>query len=179
MPTIIGVDCDEVLSETIDELLKTPLFVEKGMKKADITSYNLREIPKLGISLEEASSLFRAFFASEQFWQTPPVSGAKEKLTQRKEQGHQLVVVTGRDTQFKERTIQRVHQHFPALFDDFLFANELTNQVISKSVLCQQRGIQLMIEDRAPTVIELAQHGIPCWILDKPRNQSETFEGIS
>ncbi|MDR3169750.1 MAG: hypothetical protein LBU27_08705 [Candidatus Peribacteria bacterium] len=179
MPTIIGVDCDEVLSETIDELLKTPFFVEKGIQKTDITSYNLRELPKLGISLAEATSLFWALFASEQFWQIQPVKGAKEKLTQRKEEGHQLVVVTGRDTQFKQRTLQWIQQYFPTLFDEVLFANELTNQMIPKSTLCQQRGIQLMIEDRAPTVFELAQHGIPCWIFTKPRNQDETFDGNS
>jgi hypothetical protein len=25
----------------------------------------------------------------------------------------------------------------------------------------------------------LAQHGIPCWIFTKPRNQDETFDGNS
>jgi hypothetical protein len=28
-----------------------------------------------------------------------------------------------------------------------------------------------MIEDRLPTVIELSEHHIPCFLLDKPRNQ--------
>jgi 5'(3')-deoxyribonucleotidase len=44
---IIGVDCDDVLSETMKELLKTPFFTEKKIRWEDITSYNLREIPQL------------------------------------------------------------------------------------------------------------------------------------
>jgi uncharacterized HAD superfamily protein len=88
-----------------------------------------------------------------------------------KTQGHQLVVVTGRATQFEKRTKEWVHQYFPDLFDDFLFTNEMTNQSVPKSEICKQKGIELMIEDRLPTAIELSEHHIPCFLLDKPRNQ--------
>jgi uncharacterized HAD superfamily protein len=100
-----------------------------------------------------------------------PVHGAREQLALRKAQGHQLVVITGRGTHLQEKTIQRVNQYFPDLFDDFLFANEASAQALPKSELCKQRGITLVIEDRSPTVQELADHDIPCFLLDKPRNQ--------
>lgn len=43
----IGIDCDDVLSQTINAILETPFFQEKQIKKSNITSYNLYEIPKL------------------------------------------------------------------------------------------------------------------------------------
>jgi hypothetical protein len=47
MPNVIGIDCDEVLCGTMDRLLQMPFFVEKGITRQDVTSYELRQIPKL------------------------------------------------------------------------------------------------------------------------------------
>ena len=47
MPLCIGVDCDEVLSETLNELLKRSPLKEKNLKRSDITSYNLFEVEKV------------------------------------------------------------------------------------------------------------------------------------
>jgi hypothetical protein len=85
-------------------------------------------------------------------------------------------VITGRGIHIQEKIIQRVNQYFPDLFDDFLFANEASAQALPKYELCKQRGITLVIEDRSPVVKELADHGIPCFLLDKPRNQDYTPE---
>ena len=73
MPKIIGVDCDDVLSETMREILKTPLFIERKMEREDLISYNLWEHPKLCISFEEALRVFFDFFLSEQYWNMQPV----------------------------------------------------------------------------------------------------------
>jgi 5'(3')-deoxyribonucleotidase len=47
MPLCIGVDCDEVLSETIDELLKRSPLREKRIQKSDISSYEIYEVEKV------------------------------------------------------------------------------------------------------------------------------------
>jgi 5'(3')-deoxyribonucleotidase len=47
MSVCIGVDCDEVLSETLKELLKRSPLREKNLKRSDITSYNLFEVDKI------------------------------------------------------------------------------------------------------------------------------------
>lgn len=85
-------------------------------------------------------------------------------------------MVTGRPTQYQERTQQWIDQHFPALFDDFLFANVGTESETTKSELCKQAGIEVVIEDNLGFVAELSQAGIPCFLLDKPRNQDYTPE---
>jgi 5'(3')-deoxyribonucleotidase len=73
MTKIIGIDCDDVLCETIHECLKTSFFTERNIKKADITSYNLRECPNLNITLAEAKKVFFDFFSSEQYRDTQPI----------------------------------------------------------------------------------------------------------
>jgi 5'(3')-deoxyribonucleotidase len=58
MPKIIGIDCDEVLSNTMDQLLQTRYAQERHLQREDITSYNLWEIPKFDLSREEAKDFF-------------------------------------------------------------------------------------------------------------------------
>ena len=47
MPLCIWVDCDEVLSETLNELIKYSPLKEKNLKRSDITSYELYEAEKI------------------------------------------------------------------------------------------------------------------------------------
>lgn len=46
MSICIWVDCDEVLSETVNELIKYPPLKDKNLKRSDITSYDLYEVEK-------------------------------------------------------------------------------------------------------------------------------------
>ena len=66
----IWVDCDEVLSETIDEILKRWVFKWKNIKKTDINSYFLRDVKKLNITKEIGIEQFFWFFASDDFFKT-------------------------------------------------------------------------------------------------------------
>jgi 5'(3')-deoxyribonucleotidase len=86
MSYCIGVDCDEVLCETIDELLKLPKFKNNNITKEDITSYYLRDIEKLNLTKDEGIHLFFSFFDSPEFYNTKPVKHAYETLTKRKKE---------------------------------------------------------------------------------------------
>lgn len=171
MPICIWVDCDEVLSETINELLKLPQLKEKWIKRADITSYELCEVEKVWITLEEAINLFFSFFESPEYWQTQPVSWAYEKLYERKQAWHTLFVVTARNKPYEEQTRKRVEKHFPWIFSDFLFMNIYTENEVPKSQLCKDKWIQLLIDDRAENVHDVNSLWMPWFLLDKPWNQ--------
>ena len=171
MPICIWVDCDEVLSETINQLLKQPILKEKWIKRSDITSYDLYEVAKLWMTLEEAIKLFFSFFESEEYRETQPVSGAYEKLYELKESGHKLYVVTARDKPFEKQTRKRVETHFPWIFSDFLFMSQYTENEIPKSQLCKERWIQLLIDDIVQNIQDVNSLWIPWFLLDKPRNQ--------
>ena len=52
---------------------------------------------------------------------------------------------------------------------------------VPKFQLCKQAGIQLMVEDNLEFSVELSENGIPCFLLNKPRNSqysSEKYPGI-
>lgn len=171
MPLCIWVDCDEVLSETMDELLKYSPLKEKWIKKTDITSYDIYEVKKIWMTLEEAINLFFWFFESPEYFQTQPVSWAYEKLYERKQSWHTLFVVTGRKKPHEEQTRKRVETHFPWIFSDYLFMWQHTENEIPKSQLCKDKWIQLLIDDNTFNIYDMNWVWIPWFLLDKPRNQ--------
>ena len=171
MSICIWVDCDEVLSETIDELLKLSPLKEKWIKKSDIDSYELCEVKKLWMTLEDAISLFFWFFESSEYYKTQPVSWAYEKLYEWKQAGHKLFVVTARKKPHEEQTRKRVETHFPWIFSGYLFMWQHTENEIPKSQLCKDKWIQVLIDDNVWNIQDLNNVWIPWFLLDKPRNQ--------
>ena len=171
MQLCIWVDCDEVLSETMDELLKFPPLKNKSIKKSDITSYDIYEVKKLWMTLEEAVNLFFSFFESPEYYQCQPVSWAYEKLYERKQTWHKLFVVTARKKPHEEQTMKRVETHFPGIFSDYLFMGQYTENEIPKSQLCKEKWIQVLIDDNTFNIQDMNWVWIPWFLLDKPWNQ--------
>jgi hypothetical protein len=171
MSICIWVDCDEVLSETIDELLNQSPLKEKWIKKSDITSYELYEVEKIWLTKQEAIQIFFSFFESPEYYKTQPVFWAYEKLYERKQEWHTLFVVTARNKPYEQQTRKRVETHFPWIFSDFLFMNKHTENEIPKSQLCQQMWIQVLIDDSAENIHDMNTVEMPWFLLDKPWNQ--------
>ena len=167
----IWVDCDEVLSETIDEILKRWVFKWKNIKKTDINSYFLRDVKKLNITKEIGIEQFFWFFASDDFFKTKPVKWALKKLKELKKQWHNLYVVTARAEQFKDKTIERVNTHFPWIFSGFLFMNQFKKNEVSKSKLCKDLWIEILIDDSVNNLKDINSAWIPWILLDKPWNR--------
>ena len=171
MPLCIWVDCDEVLSETLDELLKYSPLKGKWLQKSDITSYELYEVDKLWLTKEEAVQIFFSFFESPEYYMCQPVSWAYEKLYEMKQAGHTLFVVTARKKPHEQLTRKRVESHFPWIFSDYLFMWQHTENEIPKSQLCKDKWIQLLIDDSIQNIKDINNVWIPWLLLDKPRNQ--------
>ena len=169
---IIGIDMDEVLSETIDGVLEfnNYHFNNIPITREDITNYYIYHMPKYIADQEYAKHRFSNYLAAETT-NSIPVLGAKEKLIELKQQWYVLYVITARPDALKEITWKRIDIHFPWIFDDIIFANHLTKDAVSKSSLCQNLGIEIMIEDNLDYAIELEQAGITTYLLEKPRNQ--------
>jgi hypothetical protein len=167
----IWVDCDEVLSETINELLKRFPLKNKWIKKSDIISYDLYEVQKIWLSKVEAIQAFNWFFESPEYFQAKPVFWAYKKLHERKNAWHTLFVVTARNKPYEERTREWVNTNFPWIFSDFLFMNQYTENEIPKSQLCIEKWIQVLIDDNWNNIVDINWVWIPWFLLDKPRNQ--------
>ena len=171
MSICIWVDCDEVLCETIDELLKYSPFIEKNIKKEDISSYFLWDVEKINITKEEWIRIFFSFFDSEKFYDCKPVKWALNKLRTMKEKGFKLIVVTARATQFEKQTKKWVEDHFPWIFSDFLFMNQFKENEKSKSQLCKGLWISYLIDDSINNLLDVNSAWIKGILLDKPWNK--------
>lgn len=166
----IWVDCDEVLCETIDEILKRWILKNKNVKKSDITSYYLRDVGKCKMTKEEWIEQFFSFFASDEFFETKPVEWALKKLKQLKSDWNKLYVVTARAEQFKDKTIKRVDIHFPWIFSWFLFMNQFKENEVPKSKLCKDLWIEILIDDSVNNIRDINKAWIPWILLNKPWN---------
>lgn len=71
MQKIIGVDLDEVLSETIDQVLEINNNEVNGLKinKKDVNNYYLHEIEQLNLSIEDAVEFFDKLWNSDKKWE--------------------------------------------------------------------------------------------------------------
>lgn len=181
---IIAVDCDEVLSETLDAAFAfhNYQFKDKKISKQMMTNFYFHKMPEFeGTEEYETLEFFLPVLASEEMRDIKPVPGALEKLTQRKNEWRILKVVTWRSSKRKEATTQRIETHFPDIFSEIHFAEHLTDQAKHKSEICQEIWATVIIEDNLDYCMDTANADIHSILLDKPRNQDYSeilHEGI-
>ncbi len=179
MEKIIGVDLDEVLSETIDGVLKFHNYKINGISahREDITDYYLWDIDKEGLNQEDGVKYFRAFLdEAQKSEEIIPVQWAKKWLEKLRQDWWKIIIVTARREEIKDFTIHRLNEHFKWLRDEILFASHFTDKQINKSELCKQNWINIMIEDNINYAIELANAWIKMYLLDKPWNKQYNQE---
>ncbi|MDD3262997.1 MAG: HAD hydrolase-like protein [Candidatus Absconditabacteria bacterium] len=173
MEKILGVDLDEVLAETVDEVLKHNNYMIKGQAiyKDDISDYYLSNMSKYNLVKEDAVDFFWSALKSPTRENILPVKGAKEKLIELKDNGRKIVVVTARREEISEYTKSWLNRFYDGLIDDILFANHFSENEVPKSTLCKKNGIQIMIEDNLDFAMELASFGVKVYLIDKPWNR--------
>lgn len=185
MEKIIGIDLDEVLSETVETMLKSHDNMINGIPiyKEDISDYYIFNIKKYKLSQEDAVRYFRNFYDQTQSNDDiPAIKGSVDWLKRLKKNWWKIVIVTARREEIRDITISRLDHHFPWLWDDILFASHFTDKQINKSELCKQHWINIMIEDNMDYAIEMANAGIKMYLIDRPWNQKfnpEIHKGIT
>lgn len=173
MNKILWVDLDEVLAETVNEVLKYNNYMIKGQSitRNDISDYYVSNIPKYNLIKEDAVDFFWSVLKSPSRENILPVQWAKEKLKQLHKQWRKIVVVTARREEISEYTKHWLDRFYPEIIDNVVFANHFSDNEVPKSTLCKQQWIQIMVEDNLDFAMELAQFGINVYLLDKPRNR--------
>lgn len=77
-------------------------------------------------------------------------------------------------------TLKQLDKHYPGIFDDIVFVHFYTDKHIPKSEVCRKLGVHYLIEDSLENAMDVAEVGIPVFVLEKPRNsrRDETHENI-
>ena len=172
---IIGVDLDEVLAQFVDPLID---FYNKrygtNIRKSDARTYDLWRT--FNVSREEARNIVDVFYNSDEFRNLRPVEGSQdgvETLVQK----YGLCVITSRPSRIEEETRKWIDKHFTGMFLGVYFSNHSSSddQTRSKSVICRELHVDLMIEDHLAYAQDVAKSGRKVLLLDCPWNQTDNL----
>ena len=173
----IGIDIDNVISN-FDEVLKKEFLIHD------------KELRNTGIINPEAHMTKGMFdWTDDEIWTfylenigriTPSldvIEGAKEYIEKLKNDGHIIVIITGRDNgEYKDpyTMTKKWLKEKGILYDKLIFTNGYKNGKQGKAASCLENDIDVMIDDSARICKECFQNNITTLIMDKPSNRDET-----
>ncbi|MDP4000458.1 MAG: hypothetical protein Q8Q11_03490 [bacterium] len=175
----VGVDLDEVLADLVESVLEH-YEEQTGVRhcRDDMRSYNFWDL--WGGTREQAVEIVHEFYETDRFRTVAPIPGALEAIESLAGE-HELVVVTSRPEATKQETQVWVREHFGESFASIHLTNHFSKdgQTLTKSQVCRDLGVDLMIEDNPEYAADCASHGIPVLLLEAPWNRSaEIPEGV-
>lgn len=172
----IGVDIDEVLAEYIESVIT--FFNKKtgrSLKKEDFKTYNFWET--WGGTREEAIKLTEDFFNSELFDLIEPIKDSKEAINNLFK-NHEIFFITSRPFRWKEKTEKWIIKHINEN-PKIIFSSDFhTGQGKTKSRICKEHGIDLIMEDNGKYATECAEEDIPSILFNKPWNQGVSHNNL-
>ena len=173
----IGIDIDNVISN-FDEVLKKEFLIHD------------KELRNTGMINPEAYMTKGMFdWTDDEIWTfylenigriTPSldvIECAKEYIEKLKNDGHIIVIITGRDNgEYKDpyTMTKKWLKEKGIVYDKLIFTNGYKNGKQGKAEKCLENDIDVMIDDSARICRECFQKNIPTLIMDKPSNRDET-----
>jgi len=168
----IGVDLDEVLSDTLSGILDEYNAENKtAFKKEDFFSYKYWEV--WGGTRDQAIDFVNKIQAKGFSKKVKPLGGAYEILLKLKKEGHEFFIITGRSESDKNYTEEWVNKNYPNIFSGIYFANMFNDKLQKKSEICKDIAIDIFIEDDLEHVLDCVSAGIKVLIFDCLWNRKE------
>jgi len=175
----IGIDVDEVLAEQLKSLVefyrdRTGVFVPKEK----FHSYYWPDI--WGISLEEAVKIDIDFKETDLFDNLEVVEGSVDAINILR-YDHELVIITARPKRFKDKTLKWLDSNFGNLFSNIFHSCDFhvdNGDNKNKSDICEDLGVDILIEDSVNNSLDCAKRGLVVLLLDKPWNQGVEHKNI-
>jgi uncharacterized HAD superfamily protein len=176
---VIGIDLDDVLLD-----FNAALYLwhnakhHTALEYEEITSYFLEDM--WGCTREEVMAKIADFYQSHDHIQTGPVAGAVEAI-QKLSLLHTLIVVTSKPEYLRPHTIAWLDKYFPNMFQSVHFTNHFLGDESrrrEKSVVCQELGIEIFIEDAPTHALDVATVCETVFLIDRPWNQARVLPPI-
>ena len=169
----IGIDMDEVLVDTIAAMIifhnkkyKTNLTIE------NFTSYNFWEV--WGGTKTEAIEKVKLFYPTNYFKNAQPLFGAVSSIKKLSKIAELHIVTSRPEKLTSQQTIESLSKYFTNKFKAVHFTNYYSEygKLKSKSAVCKELGITILIDDSLAYARECAKKGIKVMLLDKKYNQA-------
>lgn len=170
----IGIDIDDVLADFLEWYL---LFHNEKystkFRRNDFFCYRFREV--VWWDKQTAIQNIHEFFKSRYFKSIPPITGSQFTVNKLKDI-YNLEVITSRQTILEERTRIWIELNYPWMFQWIHFGNHyrLEWKTRTKSEICKELWVSIMIEDSLEYTIECAKANVNVILLDSPWNKTET-----
>ena len=175
----IGIDLDEVLADFLLAVIKYHnLTYGTKLKRSQFLSYGLWKT--WGGTEDEATQKLCDFYETPFFKNIQPVPSARKAIFTLK-QNNDLFIITSRKNDIAETTQKWINKYFPNIFTEIYFANNYFQGGDSKTKaqICDEIGIDILIEDSMEYALECVNSKRKIFLLDCPWNQyPELPQGI-
>ena len=171
----IGIDLDEVIMDTLSQVIK---YYNRRYKTSftlsDFHSYNWWET--WGCTKDKAIRTWLDFNNSDVSRKIKPIERAISSINFLAKT-NEIIIITSRQNKVKEQTQKWLNKHFKSP-PRLILTNDIYIATESKSKICKDLGIKLMIEDHPKYAAECAKSGIKTILFDKPWNKSVSHKEI-
>lgn len=162
----IGVDIDEILSETVRTFLDFYNNKHSTSFVFDvITDYHFGKL--IGISLDEEKRAVGEFYSSEVARDLPTLPGSV-KAIKKLAQENELYAVSSRPTQLMPLTTEWINSHYPNCFTDIILTNSHFDATKTKSDVCKNLELDIFIDDQIVYAEDCAIVCEKVFLMNKP-----------
>ncbi len=169
----IGIDIDDVVAEFFKPYLE---FHNSKFNTShdfeDITNPFIWE--QLGFSVEEMQPHFEDFEKnSTPVKDFPLVEHSKEAIDELAETCD-IFIISSRPNKLFDETVLFFEKNFPGNNFEIIFSGEIHDEDkrnLSKHEICNNLGINVMVEDNPTYAFECARNGIKTFLIDRPWNR--------
>lgn len=178
----IGIDIDNCISNFDDTLLKEYLKHDKELRNTGIINENPEYLRKgmFDWTEEEEKSFYNANI--ENFARKlRPIEDSSYYIKKLKKDGHEIYIITGRNNgEYKnphELTKEWLNK-YDIVYDRLIFTDAYDKH--TKTEVCLENNIDLMIEDSTRISLDLISNGIKVYTMNTRYNQKEqTLDRVS
>ena len=174
---VVAVDIDEVLTPFLEAFIRFHnREYHTDLKVGDFKSYIFGHTLK--VPEPEAVKRVLQFYKSHDFRSNRPFIDAPAALKQLGEH-YRLIIITSRHPMSQEQTLAWLEDHFPQTFGAVHFSTHLylDQPLVTKTDICKQEGVEVLIDDNFDFAREAAGAGIRVLLFGKDYswNQDEVL----
>jgi len=172
----IGIDIDGVVADYFKKFLE---FYNKktgnNILIENWVTYNFWDF--LPITKEEGWELMNEFYLLDDFDEMPLIEGAKEAILQLSKE-NEVYIITARPLKWEEKTKRFFDKHFPGEKIKLIHCRDDKDKVIYKREICNNLGINILIEDYRDIALQCAEIGVRVILLDSLYNKNIQHENV-
>ncbi len=167
----IGIDIDDTISNTNDCLIKQAIIYDKQFAKGrgfkDPEAYSLMEM--FYWSVLDVDGFFKWFKRGNYYLTFEPIEQACEILQKLTEDGHEIILITKRTNNLKNRNLTKKWlKKYGFKYQGLYLGCD------KKGELCQALNIDLFIDNDKYNCLDAVEYNIPCILKGTKYNQIET-----